>query len=181
MKAGHVLRNLKASDGREVILRSVEWSDVDDLLELVNSLVEEGADFPVEKKKTRVEETKWIAGQLVAIESDRKVAIVAEIDGKTIGHVIVEPQPRRSSHVGSLVIMVRDGYRDIGVGTGLLEEAERQSKMLGLKILELEVYATNKRAQHVYKKKGYNQVGYLSNAIFKNENYVDSIVMAKVL
>lgn len=159
----------------------MDWSDADDLLELENSLVDEGADVSIEVKKTRIQEVKWVAEQLVGLENDEKIAIVAEVDGRTVGYVLVESQGGRSRHVGSLTIVVRNGYRGIGIGTGLLEQAEQQSRGFGLKILELEVDATNERAQHIYDKRGYNRVGYLSNAISKNGSYVDSVIMAKVL
>ena len=181
MRAGQDLRVLTASDNREFVLRALDWSDADDLLELENSLVDEDADVSVEAKKTRVQIVKWVAEQLVGVENDEKIAIVAEVDGRTVGYVLVESQGGRSSHVGCLTVMVGDTYRGVGIGTGLLEEAEKQSRRLGLKILEFEVYATNERAKRVYDKRGYTQVGYLPNAFSKHGSYVDSIIMAKVL
>ena len=45
MKTDKVIRRFVARDGRTVILRTPRWEDLDDLLEYINSLVDEGADI----------------------------------------------------------------------------------------------------------------------------------------
>ncbi|MDI6905227.1 MAG: hypothetical protein QMD13_07055 [Candidatus Bathyarchaeia archaeon] len=61
MKAGKIIRNFSARDSREVVLRTPKWEDLDDLLELINSLVEERADITRTKKVSRKEETDWLS------------------------------------------------------------------------------------------------------------------------
>jgi hypothetical protein len=62
MKAGEVIRRLSARDGRKVVLRTIRWEDLDDLLEMINSLVEEKADIVRAEKVSRTEEIDWLAG-----------------------------------------------------------------------------------------------------------------------
>jgi len=45
MKPGRIIRTFSARDGRNVVLRTPRWEDLDDLLELINSLVEERANI----------------------------------------------------------------------------------------------------------------------------------------
>ena len=45
MKRGETLHRFTAKDGRKVILRTPKWEDLDDLLELINSLVDEDAEI----------------------------------------------------------------------------------------------------------------------------------------
>jgi len=52
MKAGTIIREFVAKDGREVTLRAPRWDDLDDMLEFINSLVEEGADIMINTKQT---------------------------------------------------------------------------------------------------------------------------------
>ena len=42
MKAGKILHRFTAKDGQEVTLRTPKWEDLDDFMEYINSLVEEG-------------------------------------------------------------------------------------------------------------------------------------------
>ena len=181
MKAGTIIRSFAAKDGRTVTLRAPKWSDLDDMLEFINSLVEEGADINRDKKATRDAEIDWLAGLLSSIEKDSRVAVVAEVDGRFIGQVAVSPKSGRSGHVGALGISICSGYRDIGIGAELMKEAETQARRLGLEILILEVFSSNSRARHVYEKAGYQIVGRVPKAILKDGKYIDSIIMAKEL
>jgi len=181
LREGTFIRRFKAKDSRNVTLRAPRWSDLDDMLEFINSLVEEGAEIQNKTKMTREGEIDWLARHLSAIEKDKKIAIAAEVDGRFVGQVDVQPESGYSQHVGVLGIALRNGYRDIGIGTEMMKETETQAKRLGLKVLRLECYATNGRARHVYEKVGYQVVGCVPKANFKGGAYIDSIVMAKEL
>ncbi|MFQ6053353.1 MAG: GNAT family N-acetyltransferase [Candidatus Bathyarchaeia archaeon] len=181
LKAGAFIRRFTARDGREVTLRAPRWSDLDDMLEFINSLVEEGAEIMATEKKTREEEVDWLSQHLSALEKGEKMAIAAEVDGRFVGQVEVRPRSGYSRHVGVLGIAISDGYRDIGVGTELMREAETQARGLGMEIMTLEVFASNGRARHLYEKLGYRVVGREPKAILKDGAYIDNIIMAKEL
>jgi RimJ/RimL family protein N-acetyltransferase len=181
MKAGTTIRKFKAKDGRDVTLRAPKWDDLDDMLEFINSLVDEGADIIMDTKQTREQEVDWLARLLNRLEKDEITVVVAEVGGRFVGQVVVTPRRMRSKHVGFLGIALKDGYREIGIGTELMKEAEDQSRRLGLEILNLEVFATNERAKHVYEKLGYREVGAWPKVIKKDEVYIDGILMSKEL
>ncbi len=181
MKAGTTIRKFKAKDGREVTLRAPKWDDLDNMLEFINSLVDEGADIMMEKKQTMEQEVDWLARLLTRLEKDEITVVVAEVDGRFVGQVEVTPQSMRSKHVGVLGIALKEGYREIGIGTELMKEAETQSRRLGLEILNIEVFATNDRAKHVYEKLGYREVGAWPKVIKKDGVYIDGILMSKEL
>ena len=142
MKAGTTLKIFTAKDGREVILRAPKWSDLDDMLDFINSLIEENAEIAADTKKTRDQEVDWLARHLINIEKDKEIAIVAEIGGKMVGQVQVSPRGGRLRHVGNLGISVKAGYREIGIGTELMNEAEKQAQRIGIEIIFLDVFAT---------------------------------------
>lgn len=56
LKTGIIVKTFTAKDGRAVVLRTPRWEDLDDLLEFINSLVEEGAEIGKNQKATRDEE-----------------------------------------------------------------------------------------------------------------------------
>jgi len=181
LKEGTFIRRFKAKDGREVTLRAPRWSDLEDMLEFINSLVEEGAKIMATEKKTRDEEIDWLAKHLSDLEKNRKVAIAAEVDARFIGQVEVKRRGGYSRHVGALGIAIHDGYRDIGIGTELMKEAEAQARQMEIEIMTLEVFANNSRARHLYEKLGYRVVGCEPKAILKDGVYIDNIIMAKEL
>jgi hypothetical protein len=67
MRPGRIIRTLSAKDGREVILRTPTWNDLDDLLALINSLVEERADILIDEKLSRDEEIDWLSKTLARL------------------------------------------------------------------------------------------------------------------
>ncbi|HEX9913903.1 MAG TPA: GNAT family N-acetyltransferase [Candidatus Bathyarchaeia archaeon] len=181
MRPGTLLRQFKARDGTEVKLRTPRWEDLDDLLEFINGLVEEEAMIAANQKHTRESETDWLARNLTNLEKDKHVAVVAEVDGRVVGSCEVTPRPGRMSHVGSLGISVKDGYREKGIGQEMMRELERQAPRLGLESIYLEVFSTNARAIHVYRKMGYVETGRIPACIKYRGGYVDSVIMTKHL
>ncbi|MBO3803362.1 MAG: GNAT family N-acetyltransferase [Candidatus Brockarchaeota archaeon] len=180
MKVGEILRRFKAKDGREVVLRAPKWGDLDGLMQLINSLVEEGAEIEYDAKKTRDEEVDWLSRSIAQLEKGNALYLVAEVDGRVVASSGVT---RRSapceSHVGDLGIVVKAGYRDVGIGTEVIRTLIEEARAMGLKILVLTVFATNERAIHVYEKAGFRQTGRIPNGIFRNGKYVDRVIMVK--
>lgn len=92
-----------------------------------------------------------------------------------IGFIVAEAG-RRSGHI--ITIDVLPEHRRWGVGSALLEAAERQLQQSGVKIVELETPVDNAGAIQFYKRKGYfvekTVPGYYSN-------HLDALVMRKQL
>jgi len=86
MKAGRVVRRFCARDKCRVVLRTPRWEDLDDLLEMINSLVEEKADIVRGEKVLRVDEIDWLARSLGSLEKDEVFYLVAEVDGKVVAN-----------------------------------------------------------------------------------------------
>ena len=179
MRAGAFIRRFTASDGREVIIRAPEWDDLDDMLEFINSLVEEEAMIAANQKQTRESEIEWLARNLANLEKGMHIVVVAEVDGRMVANCEINPRPGRMSHVGSLGISVKDGYRGIGIGQELMREAERHAVAMGLESILLEVFGINERAIHVYEKMGYRKIGVILGGVKYRGEYVDAVSMYK--
>jgi len=168
-------RAFVAKDGRNVVLRSVKWEDLDDLIEFINSLVEEGADILRTDKVTRSEEAEWLGKRLARIEKGELIDAVAEVQGKAIANSEVEKRSDPMSHVGYLGIGIKSGYRGIGIGTQLMKILIDESKRAGLKILVLDHFDTNKTARGLYEKMGFKEAGKIPKCIYKNGKYIDLV------
>jgi len=104
--------------------------------------------------------------------------LVARVDGKLVGGASIHPRTEKRAHVAEYGIYIREGYRDSGLGTALTRELIETAKKQRLEILQLSVYATNKRAFHVYKKCGFRECGKLTRGIkFLDGTYTDIILM----
>lgn len=146
-------RTFVAKDRRRVILRSIRWEDLDDCVEFINSLVEEGADILKDTKVSREEEAEWLGKRLARIAKGELVDVVAEVNSSIVANSEVERREGTMNHVGYVGIGIRSGYRGIGIGTKIMETLIRESRKIGLKILVLDVFDSNKTAKGLYKKR----------------------------
>jgi len=170
-----------AKDGRRVVLRSIRWEDLDDCLEFINSLVEEGADILRDTEVSREEEAEWLGRRLARIDKGEIIDVVAEVKGKMVANSEVEKRSSLMSHVGSLGIAIKSGYRGIGIGTKIMQTLIEASKKAGLKILVLDVFDINETAKALYKKMGFKEAGRIPKGIYKKGKYIDLIRMVREL
>lgn len=181
MKSGKPVRSFTAKDRRKVILRTPKWEDLDDLLELINSLVEEKADILRTEKVSREEEIDWLSKVLNRLEKDETFYTVAEVNGKVVAVSEINKRSGYEKHVGVIGIAIRNGFRDSGIGTEMMKTLVKQAQEMGLKVLTLTAFATNKRAIHVYQKVGFVQTGTIPKKHFKEGKYIDEIILTKLL
>lgn len=130
---------------------------------------------------SRDTQIKWLSNRLAAIEKGQVIQIVAEVDEHVIANSELEIKTGLRSHVGDIGIIIKQGYRDISIGTEMLKQLIAQARKRGLKIVTLGVFETNKRAKHVYEKLGFRECGRIPGEIFKNRQYIDHITMVKIL
>ena len=96
-----------------------------------------------------------------------------QIIGYTVGEIEImgrKDQPRKAGHV--LNIAVRPEYQGKGVGTMLLDEAEKRFKAKGADIAYLEVRESNENAQRVYRHRGYQYVRTAENYYGDEDGYI---------
>jgi ribosomal protein S18 acetylase RimI-like enzyme len=182
MKPGKVIRTFSSKDGREILLRTPTWSDLDDLMAMINSLVEERADILIDEKVSRNQEIDWLSKALARLEKDEAFYLVAQVEDKVVGNSeLGRKTSGHDKHVGTLGIAIRNGYRDLGLGTEMMKTLIEQARAMNLKLLTLSVYATNEHAHHVYQSVGFVDVGRIPKKFLKDEQSIDEIVMAKSL
>jgi RimJ/RimL family protein N-acetyltransferase len=181
MKTGQVLQELSVKDGRKVVLRTPRWEDLDDLLELINSVVEEGAEISRDEKVSKEEEIDWLSRLLALLERGRTIFPVAEVDGRAIASSDINRQIGYQKHVGVVGIVIKRGFRELGIGTAMMRVLIEQAEKMGMKVLTLTAFASNKRAIHVYEKVGFVQTGLIPKKHLKQGEYIDEVIMTKLL
>jgi L-phenylalanine/L-methionine N-acetyltransferase len=109
-------------------------------------------------------------------------SLVACRGGELLGQIglVVGDNPRRkhSAHIG---MGVRGSARRNGVGGALLGAAvELAEQWLALRRIELIVYTDNAAAIALYRKHGFSAEGVLRRYAFRNGQYVDAQMMARL-
>lgn len=110
-------------------------------------------------------------------------SLVACAENEIVGQLGLHtfPNSPRRRHVGQLGMAVRDDWQGKGVGSALMQAAiDLADKWLNLSRLELEVYPDNEPAVRLYKKFGFAVEGTKKNFAFRDGQYVDVYMMARL-
>jgi RimJ/RimL family protein N-acetyltransferase len=179
MKTANIIKTFIAKNDRRVLLRTVVMDDLDDLLELINSLVEEKADIFVTKRFTGEEEAEWLSRVLLQVEKNEVFFLVAEVDGNIVASSDVQIRGEDEKEGGLIGIIIRNDYRNLGIGTEIMKTMVEKSSSLGLKVLIVNVFATNNRAIHLYEKIGFVPTKIIPRKHFRQNRFIDEIIMKK--
>jgi putative acetyltransferase len=121
--------------------------------------------------------------QRIAEPGDGTYNLVAVVGGSVVGMLSVHTFPNRPRrrHVGAIGISVSAEWQGKGVGTALMQAGlDLADKWLNLTRLELEVYTDNESAIQLYKRFGFELEGTLRQHAFRDGQYVDSYMMARL-
>ena len=109
--------------------------------------------------------------------------LVAEVDGELVGSAGLHPTgpALRRRHVMMLGISVVGAMQGRGVGTALMAAlCDYADQWLGIRRLELDVYADNQRALALYRKFGFEVEGTHRGYAMRDGVLVDSLSMARL-
>lgn len=110
-------------------------------------------------------------------------SLVACADGEVVGQIGLHSFPNhpRRRHVGQIGMAVRDDWQGKGIGTSLMQAVvELADKWLNLSRLELDVYVDNEPAIRLYKKFDFAIEGTGVNYAFRDGQFVDVYLMARL-
>ena len=162
-------------EGERVILRPVSVDDVPGLMDLLadpegNRLTGTHAEFTEEQAR------RWYATR--GAQPDRlDLAIVERSSGEYAGEVVLNDLDRDNRSVG-FRIGLRSAFQDRGLGSEATRLIVEHAFGIGLHRVQLEVYAFNPRAQHVYQRAGFVVEGRRRDALLWDGGWVDAITMS---
>jgi len=169
----------KTIQKEKIEIRPPKMSDVNSLLETINSLVEEKAMIIVQDKVTLKQERNYLKG---IIKSKNAVFLFLVINGKVMGSAGITKYENIKSHIGEMGIIIKKEARGLGLGEKLFKKVmEEGIKKFKLKIVILDVLKGNKIAQNLYKKMGFQKIGTIKGGAKYYGRYEDSVMMAKYL
>lgn len=147
-----------ARDGRRWLLRRARPTDARALSRLFSAVRAEGRWLATPPSAVSEPSESYFIGEM--IRAGDSLVLVAEADGEVVGNVLVTTERSSvSDHVGTLSIAIRDGWRDVGIGTALMRAAQDWTRERGLVKLALGVFPDNARAIAVYEHVGFAREG----------------------
>jgi len=174
-------RILELKTGEEITLRHISKSDVEGVWNNFNEVVDEGIYLPIFfPVRSKLEKDSWYHN----IKKEKEICIVAENQKlRSLNNIIGQCEISNSNwdadlHVGILGIIVKNEYRDLGIGFNLIDLAIRESKTLNNKEkIILSCFSTNERAINLYEKLGFERVGVRKKQFYMDSKYYDEVLM----
>jgi len=174
-----VYKTVELTDCRKATLNWLKKEDIPEVMKVLNSVIKEGTYLFINNEITDIEqELQWFERGT----KEGMCYLVARVEGKVVGGASIHPKTDKHAHIASYGVFIHKSYRNLGLGTTLTKEFIEIAKKRGLEILQLSVYATNKRAVRIYQKCGFKEAGRLKNgAKFRDGTYADEIIMELLL
>ena len=145
-------------DGRRWTLRPARPTDARGLARLFDEVRQEGRWLVTPPSAVSQPSEAFFIGEM--LRTGEGLALVAEADGDPIATVQISLERSAvSSHVGTLSIVVADGWREVGIGSALVHAAQQWARERGLLKVALAVFPDNARAIAVYEHAGFVREG----------------------
>jgi len=119
--------------------------------------------------------------QFLEKRSQDDLLLGAFLEGRLVGSGGLHRSAGRRRHAANLGIGVADDVRRRGIGDALMIALiEAADKWLDIRRIELTVFHDNVEAIRLYKRHGFEREGLMRAAAFREGDYVDVIMMARL-
>ena len=152
-----------------VFIREYRDSDVDDMIQIWNAVVEEGVAFPQETCLDAHTGAEFFASQTCC-------GVAQDEEGRIWGLYILHPNNvGRCGHICNASYAVRSDARGLHIGEKLVRDSMARGREHGFRILQFNaVVATNPHARHLYERLGFRQLGTIPSGFrMKDGRYAD--------
>lgn len=159
-----------------IVVRKYEKSDVPQMVEIWNEIVNEGKAFPEEDPLSH--EDAYLFFQ------EKTFAGVAVENGEILGLYVIQPNNvGRCGHIANASYGVKSNQQGKGIGEKLVLHSLEAAASFGFRIMQFNaVVTTNEAAIHLYKKLGFHSLGVIPGGFRqRNDKYVDIMLFYKVI
>lgn len=117
-----------------------------------------------------------------SLNSPDKLFLIACLEQAVVGSLTFERYGKlEMAHGGEFGMAVHPLHRGLGIGQKLLEGLEAWAKVQRIERLDLQVWSNNRAGIHLYEKSGFTQDGVRKNAIKRDGQIWDIVLMSKEL
>ena len=154
-----------------MMIRQFKDSDLGQMINIWNEVVEEGVAFPQEEFLTAETGKEFFESQTYTA--------IAEEEGKVYGLYILHPNNvGRCGHICNASYAVAGKSRGLHIGEKLVNDCLEQAKIHGYKVLQFNaVVESNIHARHLYERLGFKQVGTIPDGFRMKDGHYENICL----
>jgi len=173
-------REYTTKDSRPLLVRLSTSADALAVISAINAICAERTYLVTDRYLST---SQWEKILHTPTEYPGHLLLVPEVDGQVIGWCRVFPNDfsPRTQHTGEVGIGLLQPFREVGIGTAVMECAIEWARTHGLEKLTVSAFSTNLRAINLFKKKGFVATGRRYKQYKISEEYVDEILMERFL
>jgi L-amino acid N-acyltransferase YncA len=162
-------------NGRRVMFRFLNEQDREGLIQLFQEAPEEDTRF----LKQDVKDLKLVNYWLDHINYRKVLPLVAvELEGnRIIGDATLHRGKHAAKHIGEVRIFVSRDFRNLGLGSIMLEELINLAFQENLKLLRAEVLADHKKVVKAFRSKGFEIKGNLEDYFLRKDGVTHDVVL----
>lgn len=165
--------------GKLLILRKATLEDLGEITDIYNYAIENLTATFDENQKTIEERKIWFETHQI----DKYPLIVAEEEGEILGWGSISPFRERSAYrfTGETSIYVRKDIQGQGIGTRLLKKLIDLTRESDLHTLIAVIADGNEASIRLHANLGFQIVGQMQEIGYKFEDWVDVLLMQKLI
>jgi putative acetyltransferase len=186
-KPGKIIAKFESKNNLPVTVRYPKWSDLEQMTDYINEISLEDTFLTMSGEQyTLNQEAGFLGSKFAEIEAQNSILSLAFVGDEFIGICNIDrdlSQRTRGYHRFKLGLSIKQQYRGQGIGEGFAKVSiqEAQEFLPNFKILILDLFAENIAAFKTYQKLGFEKVGLIKNALYRQGKYSDQLLMAKYL
>jgi RimJ/RimL family protein N-acetyltransferase len=174
------VRHLRTRDGQLFCLRPATRADSEAITGNIRAVCTEQVYLHTD---TFVETGEWQRLQRPLDEEARQLLLVAEMDGRVVGHAHLCPEwyGPKGWHVAEIGIALLGPCRERGIGTAMMVYLLEWAARVGFEKVTASVIATNRRALALFAKFDFVHEGQRARQLKIGDEYADEVLLGRFL
>lgn len=162
-------------NGQRVMFRFLTEQDEEELIRLFQEAPEEDTRF----LKQDVKDVRLVSSWARNINYNRVLPLVAtELDGKRlIADATLHRGKHSAKHIGEIRIFVSRPYRNLGLGSLMLEELINLARKINLQWLKAEIIADHTKVIRAFRAKGFEIRATLEDYFLRKDGFTHDVVL----
>ncbi|MHB8881942.1 MAG: GNAT family N-acetyltransferase [Thermodesulfovibrionales bacterium] len=171
-----------AKNGEKITLRLAGCQDAEEIISVIKTNAPERSYVLMEHYGTKPEA---IINYICGMDFEKNLLIVAVTDTAVVGALsgiqMDSGKSPQTAHILKIGLHLVSAYRGLGIGSQMLDFTIKWAQERAFTKLEANIFTTNKKSLHLFERVGFVEEGLRRNRIRIGNQFIDEVLLGKVL